>query len=107
MRFVFIQHPSDPISFFSPDLLYQKPEWLEGEHGPDISPYLNWFPVVTFLQVACDMPMGGTVPPGHGHMIAPSSYIDAWIAVTDPPEWSPEKTERLKQHFAEQETAKP
>ena len=64
MRFVFIQHASDPISFFSPDLLYRKPAWLEGERGPDISPYLEWYPVVTFLQVACDMPMGGTVPHG-------------------------------------------
>ena len=99
MRFVFIQHASDPISFFSPDLLYRKPAWLEGERGPDISPYLEWYPIVTFLQVACDMPMGGTVPHGYGHLFTPASYIDAWIAVTDPPDWNPAKTERLKRHF--------
>ena len=100
MRFVFVQHASDPISFFSPDLLYRKPDWLKGERGPDISPYLEWYPIVTFLQVACDMPMGGTVPHGHGHNIHPSSYIDAWIEVTDPPDWTPAKTEKLKQRFA-------
>ncbi len=99
MRFVFIQHASDPISFFSPDLLYRKPAWLEGERGPDISPYLEWYPVVTFLQVACDMPMGGTVPHGYGHLYTPASYIDAWIAVTDPPDWNPAKSERIKRHF--------
>lgn len=100
MRFVFVQHASDPISFFSPDLLYRKPDWLKGERGPDISPYLEWYPIITFLQVACDMPMGGSVPHGYGHNIHPSSYIDAWIAVTDPPDWTPEKTRRLKQRFA-------
>ena len=99
MRFVFIQHASDPICFFSPDLLYRKPDWLEGKRGPDISPYLEWYPVVTFLQVACDMPMGGTVPHGYGHLYTPASYIDAWIAVTDPPDWNAAKTERIKRHF--------
>jgi uncharacterized membrane protein len=68
---------------------------------------LKWYPIVTGLQVACDMPMGGTVPPGHGHVFAPASYIDAWIAVTDPPDWSPTKTERLKQHFARQKVTAP
>ncbi|MGI9241951.1 MAG: alpha/beta hydrolase [Verrucomicrobiales bacterium] len=100
MRFVYLQHASDPISFFSPDLLYRRPVWLEGERGPDISPDLEWYPIVTFLQVACDMPMGGTVPHGYGHLFTPASYIDAWIAVTSPPDWSPADTDRLKQHFA-------
>jgi uncharacterized membrane protein len=97
MRFVFIQHASDPITFFSPDLLYRKPDWLDGERGPDVSPYLEWYPIVTFLQVGCDLPMGGSVPHGHGHNIAAASYIDAWIAVTDPPDWIPADTPRLKQ----------
>ena len=30
----------------------------------------------------------------------PSSYIDAWIAVTQPKNWSAEKTARLKKLFS-------
>ena len=99
MRFVYIQHASDPMSFFSPELLYQKPDWLVGKRGPDVSPYLRWMPIVTFLQAGFDLPMATTVPTGYGHNFAPSSYIDAWIEVTQPKEWKAEDTERLKQRF--------
>jgi uncharacterized membrane protein len=100
MRFVFIQHASDPMTFFSPDLLYRKPAWLTGQRGPDVSPYLTWWPIVTFLQTGFDLPMATSIPTGYGHNFAPSSYIDAWIAVTDPPNWTADQTKRLKQHFA-------
>lgn len=33
----------------------------------------------------------------YGHNYAPEHYIDAWISVTDPPDWAPLKTERLKE----------
>jgi uncharacterized membrane protein len=100
MRFVYIQHASDPMSFFAPELLYRRPDWLVGGRGPDVSPYLRWYPIVTFLQTGFDIPMATNVPPGHGHNFAPSSYIDAWIAVTQPPSWSVDDTSRLKQLFA-------
>jgi uncharacterized membrane protein len=101
MRFVYIQHASDPMSFFSPDLLYRKPEWLDGERGPDVSPYLTWFPIVTFLQAGFDLPMATAVPHGYGHNFAPSSYIDAWIEVTQPASWDAEQTAKLKKLFAD------
>lgn len=96
IRCVYIQHASDPMTFFSPQLLYRQPAWLVGERGPDISPYFRWYPVVTFLQTGFDIPMATTVPTGYGHNIAPQSYIDAWIEVTGPPEWSSNDTKRLK-----------
>jgi uncharacterized membrane protein len=99
MRFVYIQHASDPMSFFAPELFYRQPDWLVGERGPDVSPYLRWYPIVTFLQTGFDIPMATSVPAGHGHNFAPSSYIDAWIAVTQPPSWSVDDTGRLKQLF--------
>lgn len=100
MRLVYIQHASDPMSFFSPDLLYRRPAWLDGERGPDVSPYLRWYPIITFLQIAFDLPLATTVPHGYGHNFAASSYIDAWVAVTDPPRWTAAATERLKKRFA-------
>jgi len=60
--------------FFAPKLLFQKPDWLVGERGPDVSPYLRWYPTVTFLQIASDLPMATSVPPGYGHNYAPASY---------------------------------
>ena len=101
MRFVYIQHPSDPMVFFSPDLAYRKPEWLVGERGPDVSPDLRWRPIVTFLQTAFDLPMATTVPHGYGHNYAASSYIDAWVEVTEPKDWTEDNTRRLKHQFAE------
>ncbi len=100
MRFVFIQHASDPMTFFAPELLYQKPDWLVGERGPDVSPYLSWCPIVTFLQVGFDIPMATTVPAGYGHNFAPVSYIDAWIEITQPEAWDADDTQRLKQLFS-------
>jgi uncharacterized membrane protein len=101
MRFVYIQHASDPMIFFSKDLLYRSPAWLAGERGPDVSPYLRWYPIVTFLQLAFDLPMATAVPTGYGHNYAPASYIDAWIAVTAPDGWTADDTKRLKERFAE------
>lgn len=101
MRFVYIQHASDPMSFFSPDLLYRRPEWLVGPRGPDVSPDLRWYPIVTFLQTAFDLPMATSVPIGYGHNYAPSSYLDAWIAVSQPPGWSDDHTLRLNRLLAE------
>jgi uncharacterized membrane protein len=100
MRFVYIQHASDPMSFFAPELLYRRPEWLAGERGPDVSPYLKWFPIVTFLQAGFDLPMATSVPHGYGHNFAPSSYIDSWVEVTQPAAWNAEETTRLKDKFA-------
>lgn len=101
MRFVYLQHASDPMTFFSTDLAWRSPQWLHGERGPDVSPYLTWYPLVTFLQIAFDLPMATSIPHGYGHNYAASSYIDAWIAVTDPPQWTPADTERLKAYFAD------
>ena len=100
MRFVYIQYASDPMVFFTPSLSFREPEWLIGERGPDVSPYLRWHPIVTFLQVAFDVPMATTVPSGYGHNYAPAHYIDGWVAVTDPEGWSANDTVRLKKLFA-------
>jgi uncharacterized membrane protein len=60
-----------------------------------------WCPIVTFLQAGFDLPMATAVPHGYGHNFAASSYIDAWIEVTQPPGWSDDETRRLKQLFAD------
>lgn len=107
IRSVYIQHASDPMIWFSPDLAWSRPDWLTEDRGPDVSRHLGWYPIVTFLQVAFDLPVATSVPLGYGHNYSPQSYIDAWIAVTDPPNWTDEKTEALKELFRARETPKP
>ncbi|MFG0267571.1 MAG: alpha/beta-hydrolase family protein, partial [Rhodopirellula sp. JB055] len=100
IRNVYIQHASDPMVWFSPSLVWNQPQWLSAPRGPDVSPGLRWFPIVTFLQIAFDLPMATSVPLGYGHNYSPSSYIDAWVAVTQPEGWSRTDLDRLREHFA-------
>jgi uncharacterized membrane protein len=100
MRVVYLQYASDPIVFFEPRSAYRPPAWMATPRGPDVSPELRWFPVVTFLQLGLDMAIGLLVPIGHGHLYAHAHYIDAWQAVTAPAGWTPDDIARLKAHFA-------
>ncbi|MBY6069385.1 alpha/beta-hydrolase family protein [Leisingera aquaemixtae] len=99
LRIVYLQHASDPMSFFSAELAMSKPGWLGEYRGRDVSPYFRWFPLVTFLQVAFDIPMATSVSQGYGHNFIPAEYIDAWIAVTQPRNWTAADTENLKRKF--------
>lgn len=94
-RVVYLQHASDPIAWWSPDLLFAKPDWLREARGYDVSPDMEWIPIVTFLQVSADMAVAVNVPDGHGHVYV-ADVADAWAAILSPPGWSPEKTERLR-----------
>ena len=99
IRIVYVQYASDPITFFSKSLFYKSPDWMQHPRGPDVSPYLRWYPVVTGLQVAFDMISSGSTPMGYGHIYSPSSYIDAWVEVTQPDGWSEQKLAKLKKHI--------
>jgi uncharacterized membrane protein len=97
-RIAFLQYASDPITFFSTGAAWREPAWMLEPRGPDVSPDLRWFPVVTMLQLAADM-MVGTAPTGFGHEYAPAHYIDAWLALTEPQGWSEAELERLRGLF--------
>ncbi len=101
MRIMYIQHGSDPMSWFSPSLAYREPAWLTSEKAPDVSPYFRWFPVVTFLQVGFDVPMATAAPLGYAHNYSPAEYIDAWIEVTAPEAWTDDDTKALKAAYAD------
>jgi uncharacterized membrane protein len=94
-RIAYLQHASDPIAWWTPDLLFSEPDWLREPRGYDVSGDMNWMPVVTFLQVAADMAVAVNVPDGHGHHYV-KDVVNAWAAVLRPPGWTPEKTERLR-----------
>jgi uncharacterized membrane protein len=100
-RVVFLQYASDPMTFFSLDLAYTEPDWLGPNRGPDVSPDLKFYPLVTFLQVAFDMFVSSGIPSGYGHNFAPNHYTDAWIEVTEPQNWSAADTKKLKEYFVD------
>ncbi|WP_020503446.1 alpha/beta hydrolase [Lamprocystis purpurea] len=97
-RIAFLQYASDPITFFSPQSAWREPDWLQAPRGPDVSPDLRWFPLVTMLQLVADM-VAGVTPKGFGHEFAPAHYIDAWLPLTEPPGWSDAEVARLKTLF--------
>ena len=95
-RIVYLQHASDPIAWWNPDLLFTEPDWLRESPGYDRPRDMFWFPVVTFLQVSADMAVAVDVPDGHGHRYV-RDVVNAWADVLQPPGWTPEKTERLRE----------
>jgi uncharacterized membrane protein len=94
-RVVYLQHASDPIAWWNTDLLFAKPDWLREARGYDVSPSMEWIPVVTFLQVSADMAVAVDVPDGHGHVYV-RNVANAWAAILSPPGWTDEKTEKLR-----------
>jgi uncharacterized membrane protein len=94
-RVLYLQNASDPIVWWSPQLIFSRPDWLRGERGPDVSQDMPWIPLVTFWQVTADMPFAVGVPAGHGHVYT-ADYVDGWAQVTRPPAWTAADTERLR-----------
>ncbi len=101
IRIVYLQYASDPVTFFDFSALFRRPPWMVGPRGPDVSPMLQWYPVVTLLQLALDMAAATTAPIGYGHSYAPEHHVDPWVAVTRPPGWDAPALERLKRKLAE------
>jgi len=99
MRVVYLQYASDPIVLFDHRDAYQRPAWMRPPRGPDVSPELRWYPVVTMLQLALDMAVATSTPIGYGHVYAPEHYVDAWVAVADVRDWSPDALARLKDYL--------
>ncbi|MDA9520212.1 membrane protein [Bradyrhizobium sp. CCBAU 11434] len=100
MRVVYLQYASDAITFFAYRDAYRAPAWMNPPRGPDVSPELRWYPIVTMLQLALDMAVATHTPMGFGHVYAPEHYVDAWVAVTDVNDWSAEALAKLKSYLA-------
>ncbi|MGV9712008.1 alpha/beta hydrolase [Gordonia sp. NPDC003424] len=93
-RVVYLQHASDPITWWSPRLILNEPDWLKEPRGRDVLSSTHWIPFVTFLQVSADMAVSTSVPDGHGHDYL-SAIPYAWAQILEPPGWTEEKTKAL------------
>jgi uncharacterized membrane protein len=98
-RVLYLQHASDPIVWWSPRLILQRPDWLSEPRGDDVVSAMRWIPFVTFWQVSADLPFATEVPDGHGHVYT-REYVDAWAHVLQPPGWSEDDAALLRRLVA-------
>lgn len=103
-RVLFLQHASDPIVWWSPELLFTRPDWLAEPPGRDRTASMRWYPIITFWQVAADMTNAASVPDGHGHNYG-DFILDGWAGVAAPPGWTPSDTERIRGALQQNESA--
>lgn len=96
-KVLYLQHASDPITWWSPSLIFERPDWLAEERGPDVPDSSRWVPMVTFWQVSADMALGFGAPPGHGHNYS-GEHVDGWAAVLEPEGWTPERVDELREY---------
>jgi uncharacterized membrane protein len=82
-RVLYLLHPSDPVVWWSPDLIFNQPDWISQPPGRDVLSAMFWVPLVTFWLVAADLPFAAGVPPGHGHVYT-AEFVDGWNAVLRP-----------------------
>lgn len=94
-RVLYLQHASDPVAWWSPSLIWSKPEWLSEPPEHDVLPSLSWHPFVTFWQVTGDTAVAAQIPDGYGHRYA-AEHVDAWMAIAPPEDWPVERTEDLR-----------
>ena len=103
-RVLFLQHASDPIVWWSQDLLFTRPDWLAEPPGRDRTALMRWYPIITFWQVAADMTNAASAPGGHGHNYG-DYILDGWAGVAPPQGWTPADTERIRVALRETESA--
>ncbi len=94
-RAVYLENASDPIVWWSPSLIFNKPDWLSEPRGSDVSSKTFWLPIITFWGVSGDMVFSTGVPDGHGHKYG-QMPAEAWSYVAAPDGWTQEKTTALK-----------
>jgi uncharacterized membrane protein len=94
-RVLYMQHPSDPVTWWSTDLVWNRPDWLEEPRGSDVLGSTRWIPVVTFWQISADLALGFSTEPGHGHNYT-GEHVDGWAAVLRPDGWSSQKADQLR-----------
>ncbi len=89
-KVVYIQHASDPVVWWSPDLMWHKPDWLAEPRGPGVPSKMQWYPFVTFWQISADL-IVSTTAPGYGHHYG-GEIATAWAAILHPPGWTDAET---------------
>ena len=100
-RVLYIQHPSDPVTFWSMDTMWSEPEWIHDPTGYDVPSRASWFPFVTWAQGLADLSAGFSAKPGFGHDYS-NAFVSGWAAVLPPDGWTADDTARLEAYLGKQ-----
>ena len=100
-RLLYVQHGSDPVTFWNTTDFWSPPPWMDDPRGPDVPEGGPWFPIVTGLQGVFDLMAGFAAPPGHGHDYR-LAWPGAWAQVVPPEGWTAADTEALNTFLADQ-----
>jgi len=100
-RVVYLQNGSDPVTWWETSLILHRPQWLRPPRAPDLSPDMQWYPLVTFWQVVCDLAGANNVPDGYGHRFG-TLPVQAWSRIAPPPGWTAADADRLSHLLASQ-----
>ncbi len=79
-RVVYLQHASDPVVWWSPQLLFRTPDWLDETRRGTTTEQMSWIPFVTFWQVSADLPSAASAPHSQGHRYM-SEVVPAMAAI--------------------------
>ncbi|QHC01213.1 hypothetical protein EK0264_13555 [Epidermidibacterium keratini] len=79
-RIAYVQHPSDPVVWWSMDLAFSEPGWMTEPRGDDVTGELSYLPIATLLQVSADMAVATNVDVGHGHVYR-DEVVPTWAGV--------------------------
>lgn len=90
---VYLQHPTDPVVWWSPGLIWHKPDWLAEARAPGVPSKMQWYPFITFWQISADLIVQNTSL-GYGHHYG-AEIPAAWAAILHPPGWTSTDTARL------------
>lgn len=91
---LYVQHATDPVVWWTPDLLFNRPAWLAEPPGKGRHPGMVYMPVVTLFQVTADLgnAIGGSQ--GYGHLYD-RQILDGWAAATGRAGWDDDEFERF------------
>ena len=79
-RIVYLQHATDPVVWWQPELVRTPPDWLREPVLADLNPDMQWTRGATFIQVLTDLPIAGLAADGHGHTYH-RELIPIWMDV--------------------------
>lgn len=79
-RVVVLQYPTDALALWGPRLAWSAPDWMSEHVGHPVMTAGTWLPLVTFVRVSAEVPIGADVPEGHGHNYE-DDMVPVWAAV--------------------------
>lgn len=102
-RIAYLQYASDPIVFFELQSWRSEPQWMVQPRGPGVNEDLEWYPIVTMLQLIADMLVSTSAPTGYGHEYAAVDYLQSWMELTEPEGWGRKEYQELRSFFRNRE----